>query len=214
MLLTLVTVYVSVIYVTLYGKNTKVRVKSAGNQKRYKSSLVETSETLRVELLNDKFSQWLGGLIDGDGSLRVTQDKYTSLEITMGTEDLSCLKYIQDKMGGSIKLRSGSKSYRYRLHNKPGMIKLINIINGNIRNSVRLNQLHKVCQILNIPIIIPCKPDFKNNWFGGLFDSDGTVTFSLKNDVPELSIRISSKLLVNIEILTEVFKGCIYYDST
>lgn len=45
------------------------------------------------------------------------------------------LRQIQDKFGGSVKLRSGVKAIRYRLQNKEGIIKLINAVNGNIRNS-------------------------------------------------------------------------------
>ncbi|GGQ45971.1 hypothetical protein GCM10010222_81770 [Streptomyces tanashiensis] len=43
------------------------------------------------------------------------------------------------------------------------MIKLINAINGNIRNSKRLLQLHQVCSILNIPIKLPIKLDKDNS---------------------------------------------------
>lgn len=215
LLLIIVTIYVSVICpITHYSENTVIRMKSAGNQRRYKSSLVETSETLRVESTNNKFNEWLAGLIDGHGSLQVSKKAYTSLEITMGIEDLYCLRYIQDKLGGTIKLRSGAKAYRYRLHNKSGMIKLINMINGNIRNSARMAQLHKVCQVLEISIIKPLKPLFHNSWFAGLFDSDGTITLSLKNNIPQLSIRVTSKLFVNIEPFTDVLKGNIYFDSS
>jgi hypothetical protein len=40
----------------------------------------------------------------------VSKKGYSSLEITMGLEDLPCLKYIQNKLGGSIKMRSGAKA--------------------------------------------------------------------------------------------------------
>jgi hypothetical protein len=70
----------------------------------------------------------------------------------MGLNDEYALRVIQNKLGGSIKIRSGVKALRYRLHNKEGMINLINRINGIIINPVRLNQLHKVCSILDIDI--------------------------------------------------------------
>lgn len=73
----------------------------------------------------------------------------------MGLEDLYALRYIQNKLGGSIKLRSGAKAYRYRLHNKEGMLKVISVINRHIRHSGRLAQLHRVCQVLNVPLIMP-----------------------------------------------------------
>lgn len=191
-----------------------MKTQSAGNQRRYKSSQVGTSETLRVKLNNDRFSQWLGGIIDGDGYIQVSKKGYTSLEITMGIEDLSLLRYIQNKLGGSIKLRSGAKAYRYRLHNKEGMIKLFSFINGHIYNTARLAQLHRASQILNVPIISSIPLDFNNNWFGGIFDSDGTITFSLKNNIPQLSIRVVAKLLVNIQPFQSILGGSIYYDNS
>jgi ubiquinol-cytochrome c reductase cytochrome b subunit len=73
----------------------------------------------------------------------------------MSLQDEHALAIIKQKLGGSIKLRSGVKALRYRLHNKKGMVNLINKINGNIRHTSRLKQLEKVCLLLNIPIIYP-----------------------------------------------------------
>ena len=79
-----------------HSENVVIRTKSAGNQRRYKSSLVGTSETTRATTCNKRFFQWLGGVIDGDGSFQLSKKGYTSLEITMGLEDLPCLRFIQN----------------------------------------------------------------------------------------------------------------------
>ncbi|CAO3588777.1 unnamed protein product [Absidia cylindrospora] len=100
--------------------------------------------------------------------------------------DLRCLCYIQDKLGGSIKMRSGAKAYRYRLHNKQGMTNLINCINGHIRHTSRLQQLHRVCQQLEIPVNFPTNLNKNSSWFAGFFDADGTITMSMKNNRPQL----------------------------
>ena len=180
--------------------------------KRDMSYLVGISETT-CETSNDKFNQWLAGLIDGDGYLGVSKQGYTSCEITVALKDEKALQQIKQKFGGSVKLRSGINAVRYRLHNKEDMINLINAINGNIRNSKRLPQLHNVCSILNIDIInpIPLKKD--NNWFIGFFDADGTITYSLKNGYPQLTINVTNKLLVDIEHYKQFFNGNIYYDK-
>jgi ubiquinol-cytochrome c reductase cytochrome b subunit len=94
-------------------------------------------------------------LIDGDGSLLISKAGYASCEITMSLNDEHALAIIKQKLGGSIKLRSGVKALRYRLHNNKGMLDLINRINGNIRHSSRLKQLEKICLSLNIPIKYP-----------------------------------------------------------
>ena len=71
-------------------------------------------------------------------------------------------------------------------------------MNGWIRNSKRILQLHRVCQKLDIPITIPCKPS--SYWFAGFFDADGTITLRLDSkDKPLLSIRVTNKLLQDVQ---------------
>jgi hypothetical protein len=53
-----------------------------------------------------KFSEWLAGLIDGDGCFQLSKKGYASLEITMETRDKHCLYLIKQKLGGSVKLKS------------------------------------------------------------------------------------------------------------
>jgi len=189
---------------------------SAGNQ-RHESSLVGTSETTRVAHYSKSFCEWLAGLIDGDGCLLVSKKGYTSLEIIMGHEDLACLRYIQDKLGGSVKMRAGVKAYRYRLHNQQGMITLIDCINGYIRHSTRILQLHRVCLHLNIPVVYPTTLTKDSSWFAGFFDADGTITMGMKNKdypVPQLSIRVANKLIQDVQWFKDVFGGNIYFDSS
>lgn len=70
----------------------------------------------------------------------------------MALPDAGVLAIIKQKLGGGgsfklIKLRSGVKDVRYRLHNKKGMIELVNRINGKVRHSSRIKQLQSVCSI-------------------------------------------------------------------
>jgi ubiquinol-cytochrome c reductase cytochrome b subunit len=80
----------------------------------------------------------------------------------MPLSDEYVLRYIQNKLGGSIKLRSGAKAVRYRLHNKVGMINLINRINGKTRHTSRLKQLNLVCIILGLDFLLPDKLHIKH----------------------------------------------------
>jgi hypothetical protein len=75
----------------------------------------------------------------------------------MSLNDEYALRYIQNKLGGSIKLRSGAKAVRYRLHNKKYIINLINRINGKIRHTARLKQLNLLCTKLGIQLLLPDK---------------------------------------------------------
>jgi hypothetical protein len=63
----------------------------------------------------------------------------------MDSRDSYCLYIIKNKYGGSVRLRSGSNSFRYRLHHKEGLLRLLHDINGFIRNSNRILQYNKLC---------------------------------------------------------------------
>ena len=187
--------------------------------RRNNSYLVETSETTRATLFKNsdiKFNQWLAGIIDGDGSLLVNKNGYSSCEITMGLQEQYALRFIQNKLGGSIKVRSGAKALRYRLHNKQGMINLLNRINGNIRHTSRFKQLNHICTVLNIELLNPNTLDNNHGWFSGFFDSDGTITISLKgiHKIPQLTISVTNKLLVDVVYFKQIFGGNIYYDRS
>ena len=161
---------------------------------------------------DESWNEWLAGLIDGDGSLLLSKSGYPSCEITMSLQDEHALAIIKQKLGGSIKLRYGAKALRYRLHNNSGMLELINRINGNIRHTSRLKQLESVCLRLNVPIIRPKKTTVDNGWFSGFFDADGTITYSIKNGYPQLTIGVTNKLFIDISNYEKIFNGNIYFD--
>lgn len=180
----------------------------------YNSYLVGTSETTRANLFNSEiyFNQWLSGLIDGDGSLQLSKKGYTSCEITVGLHDEHMLRSIQNKLGGSIKVRSGAKALRWRLNNKPGMINLVKRINGNIFNTERLRQLDSVCPTLGLKVTNSKKLSVKNAWFSGFFDADGTIGYYMKDNIPELTISVTNKLRIDLEHFCNHFGGNINFD--
>lgn len=162
------------------------------------------------------WNQWLAGLIDGDGYLGLSRYGFACLEITMDLKDEHALQQIKQKLGGSVKIRAGSNSVRYRLHHKKGIIDLISRINGHIRNSVRIEQLKKICNQYNIEFLeaYPLTSDsIDNGWFAGFFDADGTLTFSLKNKVPQLTISVTNKKEIDVLFFKNVFRGSVYFDK-
>jgi hypothetical protein len=136
------------------------------------NSQVGTSEAIRLLNINTKldlnsnkfikWNQWLAGLIDGDGCFLLTKKGYASLEITMDIRDEHALQIIKNVYGGSIKLRSGANALRYRLHHKLGLLKLINDVNGHIRNSHRLIQFNKILNKYELSLIYPDKLIYNN----------------------------------------------------
>ena len=158
-----------------------------------------------------RFNQWLAGLIDGDGYFSVSKKGYSSLEIVMETRDKHALYQIKQKFGGSVKLLSGVKAVRYRLHHKKGLIDLINAINGEIRNPIRLLQLNKVCQIYNISLSSPKALTFDNGWFSGFFDADGSVYLNLQSS--QMFITAGQKNRFLLDPLVELYGGTIYTEK-
>jgi len=94
----------------------------------------------------DKFNEWLAGIIDGDGCFQLSKKGYASLEIVTQLRDKRCLYLIKQKYGGAVKLYAGDNYLRYRLHHKAGLLNLINGVNGLIRNPIRILQLGKICE--------------------------------------------------------------------
>lgn len=187
------------------------------NSRRYSSYLVGTSETTRVISLDKKeirFNQWLAGLIDGDGCLLLSKLGFTSCEIIVSLADERILRIIQNKLGGSIKIRSGVKALRWRLHNRTGMLNLINRINGYIRHSGRFIQLSHVCAELNIQVLNPDTLTNKHGWFSGFFDADGTINYYFKGKYPQLTLSVTNKLLVDVIHFKNYFGGEIYFDNS
>lgn len=104
---------------------------------------------------NEKFLEWLAGIIDGDGCFLVSKKGYCSLEIVTQLRDKKMLYLIKQQFGGSVKLVSGNNHLRYRLHHKKGLLNLINNINGLIRNPIRILQLGRICEIYGIELKDP-----------------------------------------------------------
>lgn len=188
------------------------------NDRSYSSHLVGTSETTRATsfgLNETRFNQWLAGLIDGDGSLQVSKAGYSSCEITVALADERMLRIIQNKLGGSIKPRSGVQAIRWRLHNRSAMLELINRVNGYIRHSSRLVQLNRVCALLSVKLLSPDTLHNKHGWFAGFFDADGTIGYYFKgnNNQAQLTLSVTNKLYVDVVHFMTYFGGAIYFDK-
>lgn len=197
------------------SENVTIEAQSAGNQRQRRnvSSLVGASETTCVAPYSRAFCEWLAGLIDGGGSIQVNKQGHTSFEITIGLEDIQCLYHIQHMLGGSMKMRSSGNAYRYRLNSKEGMVTLIHCINGYIRHTSRLQQLHRVSTHLGIPVHKPVSLSKSSNWFAGFFDARGGIDMII-NKRPQVSIKVENKLLQDVQWYRDVFGGSIYFDTS
>ena len=160
----------------------------------------------------EKWNQWLAGLIDGDGCIQLSKKGYASLEIVMDTRDKNSLYQVKQRLGGSVDLRSGVKWLRYRLHHKEGIEKLIEAVNGEIRNPVRIKQLGKICTKYGKELKEVRRLGYKNGWLSGLIDSDGSVVMNTKSSQILISVGQKNKLI--LDLLPGLYGGKVYVERT
>jgi hypothetical protein len=130
---------------------------------------------------NSLWNEWFAGLTDGDGCFYINKKNEISYELTTASNDSRILWNIKNTLkGGSIKIRSGSKSIRYRVKEKRVIKDIVFRLNGKLYNKNRLIQFDKVLQILEIEKIENSSLlDKKSSYLAGLIDSDGTITISV-----------------------------------
>lgn len=137
---------------------------------------------------NEKWNQWFAGITDGDGCFYLSsKDKNVSYEITTHTTDVRVLNNIKNTLkAGTVKLRSGSHSVRYRVKQKAVILDIVNRLNGKLYNNARVEQFKKVCELLNIQQIpSPSLLKKQNAYLSGLIDSDGSLAISISNSSAE-----------------------------
>lgn len=196
-------------HITSEGFESIKQIKSGTNKKRINKSLI-TKVQKRTYVTSQspsnttmEFNEWLSGLIDGDGKFFVSKKGYANFKIVMDKQDKFALYTLKHKFGGSIKeISSGLK---YKLAHKVGLIKLVNSVNGLIRNPTRMLQLDKVCKLYNIELEVSKPLTYYNGWFSGLIDSDGSIYYNEKSDQLILSVTQKNKYL--LDPLIKLYSG-------
>lgn len=137
--------------------------------------------------LNNNFSYYLAGLIEGDGTIIVPKtvkdqkgrNTYPSIQIVFGLYDLSLALMVQKTLKhGSISRKVGKNVYIFTVNNKEGLIKLINLINGKFKTD-KINALVRLIEWYNnkgesIRIEPRCSvPLHNSSWLAGFIEADG-----------------------------------------
>jgi hypothetical protein len=106
---------------------------------------------------NTKFSAYLAGLIEGDGSIIVPKIErsikgklyYPSIQIAFHLRDFPLAQILQQRLGhGSLAKKKGVNAYILTINNFEGVILVVNIINGYMRTP-KICALYKLIDWLN-----------------------------------------------------------------
>jgi hypothetical protein len=198
---------------------------SAGNLTLKK----ETSETIRnniefhsenikkisvhvpkhLKLLTDEqLGHYLAGLIDGNGYFSSKQ----RLVIELKFFDVSLAYYIKKRIGyGQVKKVKDKIYYLLIISNKDGLIKIINLVNGKLRNINKINQIinnilvHPSYSKENLILKKNQTNDLNNHWFAGF--SDVSANFQIKfNKNSQIINSQESKLGFEIKLNLQITK--------
>ena len=125
----------------------------------------------------DSWNEWFAGIVDGNGYFYINKKNEISFELTTSIIDIRILYNIKNKLNkGSIKIRSGSTSVRYRVKQKQIILQILNRLNGRLYNFKRLEEFSNCCKLLNIEFIpSPLIINSNNKYLSGLIDSNGTI---------------------------------------
>jgi hypothetical protein len=210
----------------------------------------ETSETLRknTELgtenikeildhvpkhlrpLNDEqLGHYLAGLIDGDGHFSSQQQ----LIIVFNSKDVALAYFIKERLGhGSVRKVKDKNAYLLVISSKQGMIRVLNLINGKLRNISRFNQVIKNVltnsKFINENwintggedhqcFIINDTGDLDNHYIAGFSDADASFQIKIitkKNrNKPEirLNYQVDQKYRDILALIKDKFGGNIGY---
>lgn len=185
----------------------------------YAENRIKSNQYKLCNFGSQNFNQWLAGLIDADGYIYYnSRINVITIEITMATRDILALNTIKERLGGSIKKRTGSESYRWRISSRKNVIKILQSINGDLKNPVRLDQFYQVCKVLNLPPRTIRNVSWNSAWLTGFFDGDGTIILLRrpKNSIGCRGIQISfgQKDPFILESIQNLIGGSLVFDKS
>jgi hypothetical protein len=165
-----------------------------------------TNSTLNKNSNFNNLGSYLAGLIEGDGHIfvpnnnRYPKDKlnYPCINIVFNLRDFPLGQLIQKELGtGSLSRMKGVNAYLLQIQSFEGILKFVNLINGNMRTS-KINNLYNLIDWLNFKHIdlniikkpLDSSPIESNAWFSGFIEAVGSFSISLTKN----SIRIRFSL--------------------
>lgn len=134
--------------------------------------------------------------------------------VTAEGKHYSILNNIWVRLGGRVTKNTKRDVWVWTIHNKTSMIDLIHRVNGNIRNTIRVEQFKRLCEYHKIAYV-PALPLLKDNaWIAGFFETDGSISLVHNKswNTYRITISFSNKYYDNLEHLM-IFNGNIKFST-
>lgn len=136
----------------------------------------------RGHTLNNEFSSYLAGVIEGDGCIYLPKNSkgIASISIIFDSKDLPLALLIQKSLTtGNLYKKKGKNAYELVISNFKGLVKVINFINGYMRTP-KIDKLFELIDWINNKNNISLNKlpldnsDLSSNaWLAGFIESDG-----------------------------------------
>jgi len=168
--------------------------------------------------LNSTFKYWFIGFTEGDGSFIINKNGYLEFKITQSSNDAQILFYIKKELGfGSVSVQDkNNKTHHFRVRNKQGILKLIEIFNGNLYTERKINQfklwLETFNKTYNTNICFINKvndPTLNNGWLSGFTDAEGCFNVSVvkrSETYNQIHVRYILSQKGELELITKIAK--------
>ena len=150
-----------------------------------------------VKYTQEFLSNYLAGLIEGDGYISITKENRVILGITFNIKDRPLAEKLLNCLGkGSIASRK-TQSIELRISSKDSLFKVVNIINGKFRTP-KIDQLYKLIDWMNTKYLVKIpklpldnSPLSNNSWLAGFIDADGSfyIRYSPKQIICKFSLE-------------------------
>lgn len=188
----------------------------------------ETTRTTPKQLSEDeRYHQWLAGVLDGKGEFKIPRSKNYQINILLNVSESEIINDILNHYTGKQKTILSNTSIKLYLRGKKVITQVTTKVLPYIQHSRRLRQIHHMCMALDIPITmptllhaypikLPITSTKNSSWYAGYYDACGK--FELNNDNENNDENNLGKVIIIKDILEELypfiymFGGKIVYD--
>lgn len=174
----------------------------ARNDKTERINRISQHVTTHLKPINHEFGHYLSGLIEGDGHF----SKQKQLIIVFNHLDISLAYFIKSRLGcGTVKKVKSKKAVLFILSNKQGIMMVLNLINGNLKTKVKLNQIiENILPYYPFELNTNLNPFFNNSWLAGFSDADASFQIKILEGSQECFIQTEMTALRSKKVRKEV----------
>ena len=174
------------IFASYSTNNIIQRMFSFSFQRRWQS----TNNSTKSEL-----GAYLAGLIESDGSIIIPKDSTTrpTIKIVFNIKDRPLAERLMEIIGSGSIQPASENAVEYVVRAKLGIVKIVNLINGELRTP-KIKALHKIIDWINAnpnynsssiiqKMSLNTTPLSSNSWFSGFSEGDGSFYIRITEGV-------------------------------